>query len=62
MPTRRHFILASAATAISGPRAIAAEYPERPVTVVIPYAAGGAGDASSASYRRSSNAISASCW
>jgi tripartite-type tricarboxylate transporter receptor subunit TctC len=44
MPTRRHFILASAATAISGPRAIAAEYPERPVTVVIPYAAGGAGD------------------
>ena len=44
MPTRRHFILAIAATAISGPRAIAAEYPERPVTVVIPYAAGGAGD------------------
>jgi tripartite-type tricarboxylate transporter receptor subunit TctC len=41
---RRHLVLASAAMAISGHRAGAAVYPERPITVVIPYAAGGAGD------------------
>ena len=44
MLNRRHFMIASAATAVYGTRATAAEYPERVITVVIPYAAGGAGD------------------
>jgi tripartite-type tricarboxylate transporter receptor subunit TctC len=42
--SRRHFAIAAAAMLAAAPGAIAAEYPERPVTVVIPYAAGGAGD------------------
>jgi tripartite-type tricarboxylate transporter receptor subunit TctC len=44
MLNRRTVLLASAAAAIGGPFAKAAEFPERPVTVIIPYAAGGAGD------------------
>jgi tripartite-type tricarboxylate transporter receptor subunit TctC len=43
---RRVFIVASGATAIAGRHAMAAEYPERPITIVVPYAAGGAGDIS----------------
>ena len=42
--SRRHFVLAAAAMLTGAPGAIAAEYPERPITVIIPYAAGGAGD------------------
>ena len=42
----RVFIIVSGATAIAGRHAMAAEYPERPITVVVPYAAGGAGDIS----------------
>lgn len=41
---RRNMLLGSAATALCGPLASAAEFPERPITVIIPYAAGGAGD------------------
>jgi len=41
---RRNMLLGSAAAALCGPHASAAEFPERPVTVIIPYAAGGAGD------------------
>jgi tripartite-type tricarboxylate transporter receptor subunit TctC len=41
---RRQFVLASAAMTVSGYRVRAADYPERPITVVVPYAAGGAGD------------------
>jgi tripartite-type tricarboxylate transporter receptor subunit TctC len=41
---RRNMLLGSAAAALCGPRASAAEFPERPITVIIPYAAGGAGD------------------
>jgi len=41
---RRNMLLGSAAAALYGPRASAAEFPERPITVIIPYAAGGAGD------------------
>jgi tripartite-type tricarboxylate transporter receptor subunit TctC len=46
MPTlpRRRFVIAGLAAAASGPCAIAAEFPDRPITVVVPYAAGGAGD------------------
>ncbi len=44
MLNRRHFVMASVATAISGSLARATEFPERPITVIIPYAAGGAGD------------------
>lgn len=42
--SRRHLVLAAAAMMASASAAMTAEYPERPVTVVIPYAAGGAGD------------------
>src|SRR4051794_5262917 len=41
---RRTVLLAGAATALYGRYASAAEFPERPITVVVPYAAGGAGD------------------
>lgn len=41
---RRNMLLGSGAAALCGPRAVAAEFPERPITVIIPYAAGGAGD------------------
>jgi tripartite-type tricarboxylate transporter receptor subunit TctC len=44
VPTRRLIVLASFALIACLSPAIAAEYPERPVTVVVPYAAGGAGD------------------
>jgi tripartite-type tricarboxylate transporter receptor subunit TctC len=42
--SRRHLILAAAATMAGTSAAMTAEYPERPITIVIPYAAGGAGD------------------
>ena len=42
---RRQFVLASAAI-VATSSAGAAEFPERPITVVVPYAAGGAGDIS----------------
>lgn len=45
-PTRRAFVFALAAAAImasSGPSS-AAGYPDRPITVIVPYGAGGAGD------------------
>jgi tripartite-type tricarboxylate transporter receptor subunit TctC len=42
--TRRRFAIAGLATAAFGPRAMAAGFPDRPITVIIPYAAGGAGD------------------
>jgi len=42
--TRRLIVLASFALIASLSPMIAAEYPERPVTVIVPYAAGGAGD------------------
>ena len=42
--TRRRFVIAGLAAAACGPRAMAAEYPDRPITVVVPYGAGGAGD------------------
>jgi tripartite-type tricarboxylate transporter receptor subunit TctC len=41
---RRNMLLGSAAVALCGPHASAGEFPERPITVIIPYAAGGAGD------------------
>jgi len=41
--SRRTFLLAGAAVAAGASSALA-EYPDRPVTVVVPYAAGGAGD------------------
>jgi tripartite-type tricarboxylate transporter receptor subunit TctC len=41
---RRTFMLASAAMVADSQRAGAAEYPERPVTVIVPVAAGGVGD------------------
>lgn len=43
---RRTFVVASAAAALtfSGSRSKAAGFPERPVTIVCPYSAGGAGD------------------
>jgi tripartite-type tricarboxylate transporter receptor subunit TctC len=41
---RRTFILASAALVSSSQHPMAAEYPERPISIVVPYAAGGAGD------------------
>jgi tripartite-type tricarboxylate transporter receptor subunit TctC len=42
--SRRHFAIAAATMLVATLGASAAEYPERPITVVIPYAAGGAGD------------------
>jgi tripartite-type tricarboxylate transporter receptor subunit TctC len=42
--SRRTFILTTAALAAGSVRAGAADYPERPITVIVPYAAGGAGD------------------
>jgi tripartite-type tricarboxylate transporter receptor subunit TctC len=42
--TRRSFVLASVAMILSMQCAAAVAYPERPVTVIVPYAAGGAGD------------------
>jgi tripartite-type tricarboxylate transporter receptor subunit TctC len=44
VPIRRLIVLAGFALIACLSPAIAAEYPERPVTVVVPYAAGGAGD------------------
>src|SRR5262245_56029315 len=41
---RRTFMLAAAALAAGSLPLSAAEYPERPITVIVPYAAGGAGD------------------
>ena len=41
--TRRAFVAAAAATVFLPRRAFAA-FPERPITVIVPYAAGGAGD------------------
>ncbi len=41
--TRRAFITVAAAAAFA-PRSAFAAFPERPVTVIVPYAAGGAGD------------------
>ena len=40
---RRSFLAASAAACFA-PRVALAAYPERPITVIVPYAAGGAGD------------------
>jgi len=42
--TRRSFVLTSAVMIFGMQSAAAVEYPKRPVTVIIPYAAGGAGD------------------
>jgi tripartite-type tricarboxylate transporter receptor subunit TctC len=42
--SRRTFVLAIAAVAAGWQRSGAAEYPERPITVIVPYTAGGAGD------------------
>lgn len=44
VPTGRTVVLASIAMICGLQNAAAAEYPERPVTVIVPYAAGGAGD------------------
>ena len=41
--SRRSLVLASLAT-LAGLQPAAADYPERPITIVVPYAAGGAGD------------------
>src|SRR3712207_4121942 len=41
---RRDLMFASASFALSTTCARAAAYPERPLTIVVPYAAGGAGD------------------
>lgn len=41
--SRRKFLAASAAVCLA-PRAAQAAFPERPITVIVPYAAGGAGD------------------
>ena len=43
-PSRRTFILVAAALAAGSLRVNAANYPDRPITVIVPYAAGGAGD------------------
>jgi tripartite-type tricarboxylate transporter receptor subunit TctC len=43
-PSRRAFIAGSVGMAIGFRYAGAAEYPSRPITVIVPYAAGGAGD------------------
>ena len=42
--TRRAFIATAAAAAAFAPRSALAAFPDRPVTVIVPYAAGGAGD------------------
>ena len=42
--TRRRFLFASAAAASLMPRRAHAAFPDRPITVIVPYAAGGAGD------------------
>jgi tripartite-type tricarboxylate transporter receptor subunit TctC len=42
--TRRAFIATAAAAAAFVPRRAFAAFPERPITVIVPYAAGGAGD------------------
>lgn len=42
--TRRAFIATAAAAAVFAPRSARAAFPDRPVTVIVPYAAGGAGD------------------
>jgi tripartite-type tricarboxylate transporter receptor subunit TctC len=41
---RRIFMLASAALVAGAQHLAAAEFPQRPITIVVPYAAGGAGD------------------
>jgi tripartite-type tricarboxylate transporter receptor subunit TctC len=41
--TRRAFVTAAVAAALMPRRALAA-FPDRPITVIVPYAAGGAGD------------------
>jgi len=42
--SRRTFVLSAAALAAGSLRVNAADYPERPITVIVPAAAGGAGD------------------
>ena len=44
MLSRRKALLLTAAAALSPTLSRAAEYPNRPITVIVPYAAGGAGD------------------
>lgn len=44
MLSRRNALLLTAAAALSPTLSRAAAYPERPITVIVPYAAGGAGD------------------
>jgi tripartite-type tricarboxylate transporter receptor subunit TctC len=43
-PSRHTLVIATVALLVGSPHARAAEYPGRPITVIIPYAAGGAGD------------------
>lgn len=42
--TRRHFVLSSAALLAAAPRAFAQAYPERPLTFICPWPAGGTAD------------------
>ncbi len=42
--TRRHFVLGTAALIAAAPRAFAASYPERPITFICPWPAGGTAD------------------
>jgi tripartite-type tricarboxylate transporter receptor subunit TctC len=42
--TRRAFLATAAAAAAFAPRGAFAAFPDRPITIIIPYAAGGAGD------------------
>src|ERR1700738_5150427 len=41
---RRTFVLTSAALVAGAQYPMAAEFPQRPISIVVPYAAGGAGD------------------
>ena len=42
--SRRHFVLGSALATVSATSARGADYPDRPIRVIIPFAAGGSGD------------------
>src|SRR6266478_1610776 len=42
--SRRTFIVATAATVAASSRSGAVDYPERPITIIVPASAGGAGD------------------